>query len=206
MKYLKLVGLSLVLSALLIGPSRTKSGELADVPDFRHMRVENPASLTNAEAEDIYREISASLAAAFESSGLPDISSYQSWRRYNTAPYLSSTHGNRYINNFANAASIGYDALQKGTVMPEGSVVVKDSFEVTENGEVLPGRLFVMEKRAAGSLINTADWRYIMIGADGSVIADTIADTAAKAEFCHVCHKVRSSRDFLFYVPPDFRN
>ena len=89
--------------------------------------------------------------------------------------------------------------------MPAGSVIVKDSFEVTEGGDVLPGRLFAMEKRPRGTLPATGDWRYIMIGADGAVIADTLADTAAKAEFCHVCHKVRSSKDFLFYVPPDFR-
>lgn len=183
-----------------------RASEQAEVPDFRHMRVDNPASLSNAEAEDIYQKIAADLQASFEQSHVDEIIGYQDWRRYNSAPYLSSTHGNRYINNYANEASTGYDSPTKGARMPAGSVIVKDSFEVTDAGDVLPGRLFVMEKLAAGSSQATADWRYIMIDADGTVIADTKSDTANKAEFCHVCHKVRSSRDFLFFVPPDFRN
>lgn len=182
-----------------------RAGETAIVPDFRHVRVENPASLSNEQAENIYRQIAKDLETAFESSNLAEIRGHQKWRRYNTEPYLSSTHGNRYINNYANEAAAGYGALKKGAVMPSGSVIVKDSFAVSQEGLVMPGRLFVMEKLYAGAHPSTGDWRYVMIGADGAVIADTTGITAPQAEFCHVCHKVRAARDFLFFVPPDFR-
>jgi len=186
-------------------PGPAAKAQEPTVPDFRHVRVDNPAKLSHKEAETIYQTITDDLAAAFESSGVPEIQGYTDWRRYNSAPYMSSTHGNRFINNYGNSASVGYDRLKKGDLMSLGSVLIKDSFAVTQQGAVIPGRLFVMEKLSAGSHPATGDWRYMMIGSDGMVIADTVGETAKQAEFCHVCHKVRSSRDFLFYVPPDFR-
>ena len=197
--------LLLILSVFWFIPSAGQAQDDTFVPDFRHMKIENPATLSDAGAEAIYSQIQVELAKAFARSGKRLVNGYTAWKRYNLTPYLSSTHGDRYINNFANDKTVGYDTLKKGSKMQVGTVIAKDGFAVTEQGEVLPGRLFVMEKLAAGASPDTGDWRYLTIENDGSVIGDSIDDPQNSMEFCHVCHKVRASRDFLFYVPPDYR-
>ena len=162
--------------------------------------IDNPASLSGEKAEAVYAEIQAELTAAFARSGEAAAADYSGWRRYNRVPYLSSTHGDRYINNFANEKAAGYDALQKGSRMQNGAVFAKDGFAVSSDGEVLPGRLFIMEKLGTNSSPSTGDWRYVTIDSDGSIIGDSTKDPQNTMEFCHVCHKVRASKDFLFFV------
>lgn len=62
-------------------------------------------------------------------------------------PYLSATHGNHYIDKYANQTGRAYGG---GKRLPVGSVIAKDSFSVTETGGILLGPLFVMEKMPAG--------------------------------------------------------
>jgi hypothetical protein len=194
-----------VISVLWFSPGAVLAQNDAFVPDFRHMKIENPATLSDAGAEAIYNQIQVELAKAFARSGLRIVNGYTAWKRYNRTPYLSSTHGDRYINNFANDLAINYDTLKKGAKMQAGAVIAKDGFAVTKHGEVLPGRLFIMEKLTTGTSPHTGDWRYVTIENDGSIIGDSANDPQNAMEFCHICHKVRASRDFLFYVPPGHR-
>ena len=189
-----------------VSPASAQVQDENFVPDFRHMKIDNPAALTDSNAEAIYHQIQSELAKTFARSELPVVKEYNTWKRYNRAPYLSSTHGDRYINNFANDLAVRYDALAKGYKMPAGAVFAKDGFAVTKEGDILPGRLFVMEKLAEGASPGTGDWRYLAIESDGSLIGDSQHDAQNALEFCHICHKVRSSRDFLFFVPPGYRN
>ena len=90
--------------------------------------------------------------------------------------------------------------------MPEGAVLVKDSFAVTQRGEVFSGPLFVMEKMAPGFRPESRDWRYTMIMPDGSLFGTTSGAGGASVEFCIACHaKAGDDRDHLFYVPEEFR-
>jgi hypothetical protein len=99
----------------------------------RHFRVPNPARLSDADAVSIYDRIRDDMVAAYRLSQDPVTDRYDAWRRYNRAPYRSTTHGDRYINNYANPLAESYG--QKGDArMPTGAVLAKDSFTVTAQG------------------------------------------------------------------------
>ncbi len=193
------------LTIIVLSAVPVDSAEDDGVPDFRHVQVTNPARLSTSETERIYNEIKTEQFAAFARSGVRTARLFPDWKRYNTSPYLSSTHGNRFINNYANGLAKGYDAMTAETDMPAGAAFAKDSFIVQSDGTVLPGRLFIMEKLDVGQSPETGDWRYLFIETDGTVIGDSHGRSPARAAFCHTCHKIRSNRDFLFFVPPGYR-
>ena len=88
------------------------------------------AELSDAEAAATYERIADGMRAAYAKSDLPVAVTYFRWKRYNKAPYVSETHGGRYVNNFANDVAKAYGAFEKAGVMLEGSVLAKDSFRV----------------------------------------------------------------------------
>ncbi len=45
------------------------------------------------------------------------------------------------MNNYANARAVAYEKAEQAGTLPEGSVLAKDSFEVTDRGDVLTGPL-----------------------------------------------------------------
>lgn len=193
-----------------LGSGRT-SGAQADTfsgpPEAprRHARVADPAGLSPSEAEAVYAQLRAALAAGYARSGDPTAAAYSGWTRYNTAPYRSATHGRRYVNNYANAAAAGYGAEPPALPLPQGAVVAKDSFTVTAAGDIAPGPLFVMEKMAPGFNYLTGDWRYAMVSADGELVGRTGGPDAERVEFCISCHLAREAQDHLYFVPPAYR-
>jgi len=62
---------------------------------------------------------------------LAPIEVYQRWPIYNDIPYLSATHGNRFVNSYANAIVGTYGTLGTGDRLPVGSVLAKDGIAVT---------------------------------------------------------------------------
>ena len=144
------------------------------------------------------------MASSYALSRLSAIENYQSWKRYNSAPYLSATHGQRFVNNFANEPAKNYGKLQKGEKYPAGSVFAKDSVTITEEGKVFPGAMFVMEKLAAGSQPETGDWRYIMVLPDGTQYGDTTGEEAPQVKYCHACHAAKADQDFVFFIPDQY--
>jgi len=170
----------------------------------RHLRVPNPARLSDADALSIYDRIHDDMVSAYRLSRDPVADRYYTWRRYNRAPYLSATHGNRYINNYANGAARAYG--QEGAEMPVGAVLAKDSFTITGQGDVFAGPLFVMEKMPAGFSPDTRDWRYTMIMPDGSLFGTTKGESSNRVEFCASCHATAGAvADDLFLVPERYR-
>ena len=122
------------------------------------------------------------------------------------ADYTSATHGNRYVNNFANPAGAEYGMFEQGTVLPVGSVLVKDSFVVNARGEVVFGVLSLMEKMDAGFNPEFSDWRYTMILPDGTVAGTTGGAGSDIVGFCAGCHvAVDETQGSLFFVPKRFR-
>jgi len=86
-----------------------------------------------------------------------------------------------------------------------GAVLVKDSFTVTDDGEIFAGALFVMEKLSPEAYPDTGDWRYQMIMPDGSIFGDTTGEAPQNMEFCHTCHQSVADSDYLFLIPEDYR-
>ncbi len=183
----------------------------ADVPpDFahptRHFRVPRPADLSDAEAMTVYDRILDDMVAAYRLSDDPLAGAYPNWRRYNRAPYRSSSHGERFINHYANARADAYGRHGDIGAMPAGAVVAKDSFTVTAQGDVFTGPLFIMEKMPPGFGHATRDWRYTMILPDGSLFGATNGDGHERVEFCATCHAVAGeANDHLFFVPERYR-
>jgi hypothetical protein len=166
-----------------------------------HFALANPAELDKEDATIAYNSLIDLMMRGYVASAEPTTQRYRTWQRFNDAPYRSATHGNRYVNNYANhaAAAAGYGRL--GVVMPEGAIVAKDSFTATKDGRLFPGALFFMEKLPAQASPATADWRYVMIMPDGSTFGDSRINPARMA-FCHACHAARADDDYLFFVPP----
>lgn len=172
----------------------------------KHFSVDNPAELSDADAEDIYRRLTAPLRKGYGLSDHPVARAYQSWSRYNTAPYRSETHGERFVNNYANGLARAYGSLEEAGRLPAGSVIAKDSFAVTAAGDVFAGPLFIMEKMSQGFNAASRDWRYTMIMPDGSVFGVTNGQDSHKVQFCITCHaRAGDENDHLFFLPEAYR-
>jgi cytochrome P460 len=172
----------------------------------RHFRVERPAGLTGADALTIYNRILDDMVAGYRLSSFPDAAKYRLWRRYNTVPYRSAQHGERYVNNYANDIANDYRHFEASGNLPKGSVLVKDSFAVTARGDVFSGPLFVMEKMSTGFNPESRDWRYSMYMPDGSLFGVTNGEGTQRVEFCITCHKLAGpEQDDMFYVPERYR-
>jgi hypothetical protein len=205
---LALLATALAVVLLVIEPTTTTGDGSA--PDLtrptRHFRVPNPAQLPDVEALSIYDRIRDDMVAAYRLSRNPIAGRFYKWRRYNSAPYRSAAHGERYINNYANAAAADDYGRSDAGSMPPGAVLAKDSFTVTGQGDVFTGPLFIMEKMPAGFSEPTRDWRYTMIMPDGSLLGSTKGEGAKRVEFCAACHATAGDdNDQLFFVPEKYR-
>lgn len=191
--------------AILVAASVFGFAHAQDDEESSHVTIENPADLSHSEANKIYDKLSKRLADAFALAGVAEIEDYQSWKRYNSAPYLSATHGQRFVNNFGNSKATDYGKLSKGEAYPEGTVFAKDSITVIDDERTYPGAMFVMEKLAEGAHPETADWRYVMVLPDGTTFGDTTGSKPKLVRYCHACHVSKAADDYVFFVPEDYR-
>ncbi len=172
----------------------------------RHFRVERPADLSNADALTVYTQVLEEMAGGYRLSGLPAAGDYRRWQRYNTVPYRSATHGERFVSNYANTLGRDYGKFEDFGALPTGAILAKDSFAVTASGDVFAGPLFLMEKMPAGFDRPGRDWRYSMIMPDGSVFGTTKGQGDEKVAFCVTCHQAAGDEnDHLFFIPETFR-
>ncbi len=162
--------------------------------------------ITDDEARDAHDCAKDEMAAAYARSGDANARDYITWTVYSTAPYTSATHGNRYVNNFANPAGAEYGKFEQGVRLPVGSVLVKDSFVVNARGEVVFGVLSLMEKMAAGFNAEFSDWRYTMILPTGEVVGTTGGAGSDMVAFCAGCHvAVDETQGSLYFLPKRYR-
>ena len=188
------------------GPAAAQDDSPGPQKPTQHFRVERPAGLTGADALIIYNRILDDMVAGYRLSSFAHAETYRKWRRYNTVPYRSAQHGERYVNNYANGIAEGYRHFEAAGDMPAGSVIVKDSFAVTARGDVFSGPLFVMEKMTTGFNPESRDWRYAMFMPDGSLFGMTNGEGSKRVEFCISCHALAGhAQDHLFYVPERYR-
>jgi hypothetical protein len=172
----------------------------------RHFNVDRPADLSDAAALTVYKRVIDEMTAGYRLSGDSNAGAYRTWRRYNKTPYRSATHGQRFVNNYANTLAKAYGRYENAGDMPAGAILAKDSFAVTARGDVFFGPLFLMEKMPAGFNPDSRDWRYTMIMPDGSLFGRTKGEGSARVEFCITCHEaVEAKSDHLFFVPNEYR-
>ena len=136
--------------------------------------------------------------------GLEIAGQYQGWTLYNSQPYVSDTHGGRFVNNYGNRSAKAYGKFENAGVMPAGALLVKDSFAVRK-GKVVAGPLFVMEKMPAGFNAESGNWRYTLIMPGGKVIGATNGKGSGNVAFCIGCHMTAEDTDSLFYLPDEYR-
>jgi len=164
------------------------------------------AELTAAEARTAYDCLVKDLVAGYVKSGLAVASHYKDWNVFSNQPYVSDTHGGRYVNNYGNALAASYDKYEKAGRMPVGALLAKDSFAAQGNGKVAAGPLFLMEKMAAGFNKDSGNWRYTMVLPNGQVFGTTNGAGSAKMKFCYECHmSVAEEQDSLMFLPDEYR-
>jgi hypothetical protein len=163
--------------------------------------------LSMAEANEAYDCLQPELVEAWAPSGLDEATDYPSWVKVSSAPYVSATHGGRFVHNYANpAGAAAYTSFEDIDRMPARGKVAKPSFIVTGDGRVGPGPLFLMEKREAGFNPGTDDWRYSMVNPDGTLFGQTGGVNSDAMQFCADCHMaVADDYDSLLFLPPEFR-
>ncbi|MGO1118112.1 cytochrome P460 family protein [Rhodovibrionaceae bacterium A322] len=166
-----------------------------------HPSVENPALLKGLDAEMLYQKLLPAMTQGYGLSELSVSTDYKSWQRYNSAPYRSAQHGRRFVNNYANDVASDYGLFEELEQLPPGSILAKDSFTVTDEGQVFSGPLFLMEKMEPGFHPPSGDWRYSMIMPDGSLLGETLGLGAAQVAFCIDCHALVARQDHLFFLP-----
>ena len=199
---MRLVRPILLIGALLLPFGTAIAQDLPQPTD--HFEIEEPADLNQQEAEDIYQRLLGGMVAGYGQSDFREAAEYTGWQRFNSAPYISQGHGNRFLNNYGNKISEGYLELQEDGLMPPGSILAKDSFTVMKSGEVFPGALFLMEKMQEGTRPEHGDWRYVMIMPDGSLLGDSFGENPKSMDFCHECHEIVEDTDFLYGIPEEF--
>lgn len=194
-----------IVSVFALGMSFGAGAQVSETES--HMVIADPATLSGERAEHVYRAIRWTMSQHYLGSGDPVGGAYQSWKRYNTVPYRSSLHGELLVNNYANPIAQRYGQFEKLGRLPEGSIVIKDSFTVTGRGEVMTGPLFLMEKKESGFNGPSNDWLFMTIRADGSVEGITKGTGAKNVEFCAGCHnKAPKGQDNLYFLPEEIRH
>jgi hypothetical protein len=170
------------------------------------MVLADPADITGERAEVVYQAIRRTMIRHYMVSGDPVAGAYQHWQRFNTVPYRSGPHGKLFVNNYANDMAAAYGRYEKVGTLPSGSMVAKDSFVVTESGQVMTGPFFLMEKRDPDFNAASNDWLFMMVSASGTVAGITNGKNSAAVEFCADCHsKAPREQDNLFLMPDDVR-
>jgi len=168
--------------------------------------VSGGAVLTDEEARAAYGCAKSQMAAAYAGSGNTMAKDFIQWANFSTTPYTSATHGNRYVNNYANnIAAQNYSQYEEAGKFPVGSILAKDSFVVNGRGRVVYGALSLMEKMPSGFNPEFNDWRYTMILPDGMLVGTTGGMGSENVKFCAGCHAAVDSQDNVFFVPEQYR-
>lgn len=188
-------------------PENTEQIRPAEDPKAprRHFRVRDPAQLTESEVERIYAQLKQQMAKRYRLSNYSGVASYQMWQRHNRVPFRSAAHGQRFVNIYANEIASAYGKFEKAGTLPIGSIIAKDSVDVTDDGSIQPGPLFLMEKRTSGFNAVSGDWRYAMITPDGRLFGETKGIGSDRVKFCISCHLVAEDHDHLRFMPHQYR-
>ena len=163
--------------------------------------------LTKGETIAVYKCLQGEMKAAYSKSGNLWAKWYSHWKKFSNQPYVSATHGGRFVHNYASKKASGdYAKFEKVGKMVRGGVLAKDSFTVTPQGKVSVGPLFLMEKMKTGFNKASSDWRYTLIMPNGQTVGTTNGKGSKNVKFCIDCHAaVADNQDAMFFLPAEFR-
>ncbi|HUF56565.1 MAG TPA: cytochrome P460 family protein [Thermohalobaculum sp.] len=130
------------------------------------------------------------------------VDTYRAWGKAVTGPAAPGFHGGRFLLTWVNEA--GYDEYVKydteSAEMPVGTVIAKESFEVSDTGEATPGPLFIMQKVELEKTPETDGWYYMMVAPNGEPQAVPVMTA------CNECHaNFGDAQDHLGYPVEDVR-
>jgi len=156
--------------------------------------------LTTEQVVGLYDCIKEEMRAKYAKSDNAWATDYTSWGAAFTAPGGVGNHGSRFLTTFVN--DVGFDEYVKfaeDNAMPVGTVIAKESFNLSKKGKVKVGPLFFMEKVAAGGEADEfGNWVYSAIQPNGKAMK-------VKQSFCHDCHGAFDYQDSLGYPEEDLR-
>ena len=121
-------------------------------------------------------------------------SDWATYEKVSTTPWVSKTHGGRFVETYVNA--VGAAAYKSDAPVPEGTVIVKISWE-NEGGKASTkaGPIFVMKKEAAGYSPDHEDWSYGIHWAEPTEAQKKFLGgpiywrgKSGKVEYCVKCH------------------
>jgi hypothetical protein len=165
-----------------------------------------PAELTDAQAIEAWDNLVSKMPAIYAKSGLAEAAQFLDWMNVTTQPYQSSTHGERYLMNFANETAKDYAKFEKAGVLPAGSIIAKPTIVGKADGTAEIGPLFMMEKMDKGWNPDSLDWKYSMVMADGSLWGQTKGVNSSGMNFCFECHNAMGSEtDGLTFLDEEYR-
>ena len=118
---------------------------------------------------------------------------YHQLQRLTPSPFLSSVHGDRWVDVYAN--SVGANAYLAGAPIPAGTVVVKVAVSGREASRRPQGPVFVMSKLAAGAATDRGDWSFAVYwAAPPPAIARMLGGSvywrgaSPRVAYCTDCH------------------
>ena len=166
-----------------------------------------PVELTAAESASVYDCLKGEMKTAYAKSGNLWAKWFLEWKAFSKQPYVSGTHGNRYVSNYASKkARDTYGKYEKSGKMPQGGILAKDSFTVGKDGRVSVGPLFLMEKMGGNFNKASGNWRYTLIMPNGQVVGTTGGHGDKNVKFCITCHiTVAEDQDSMFFLPEELR-
>ena len=186
-----LTKLSAAAFVMLMG---TAQGALADGHSCTFEK--DPIDFDQSEIDALYACVVDTLAEGYAAEGHEIGSVYRDWAPTATGPYNPGTHGERFLNTFANdVAAEQYLQYAYGDdlVMPVGSILAKESYKLRGDGTPRPGPLFIMTKvEAGGEAEEFGNWVYSGVQPNGK-------NMGVKQSFCHNCHQAFADQDSMGY-------
>jgi hypothetical protein len=122
---------------------------------------------------------------------------YRTWKRVNVKPVMSEDHSDTWVVTYLNARAAG-PALARQFPLPEGAVVVKESFASVNQQPGARGPVYVMEKRGRGYNAPYADWHWAVVEPDGKVSMSGKGANSEETFVCAECHVRARVNDFMY--------
>lgn len=206
LRILPIGGVIVILTMIFLAYAPAAWTQSGDPVPLEHPKIPNAAKLTGTRAESVYQAVRGQLRKSYRRAGDPITDDYQTWRRFNREPYRSPNHGERFVNHYGNAEAAGYAKFENLNPLPEGAIIIKDSFSVTRNGDLRSGPFFMMEKMPTGFPSLAGTWRFMMLRGDGEVVGITDGEGSDKVRFCGECHhNAGAQHDYLYFMPREAR-
>ena len=157
--------------------------------------------LTGEQVAALYECIKSELREGYASQAGENTKEYQSWKAASTRPAAVGVHCNRFLMTYVNDTAFEeYTRYsEERGAMPVGSILAKESFNVSKKNKVRKGPLFFMTKVAAGGDAEPfGNWVYGVFNPKGKA-------QKIKQKFCHDCHGNYDEQDAMGYPDEEVR-